>query len=74
MQGEVWSPNGEARELILSKGLEHTSMTVGDVIRSHQTGEHWMVGQFGFEPILADEPGRLATGQVHVLRLRHTLS
>ena len=32
MQGENWSPNGEARELIKSKGLQHTSMSVGDVI------------------------------------------
>lgn len=31
MQGEVWSPNGEARPLIQSKGLAHTSMSVGDV-------------------------------------------
>lgn len=28
MQGEVWSPNGEARDLILSKGLSHTSLKV----------------------------------------------
>lgn len=32
MQGEHWSPNGEARNLISSKGLSHTSMSVGDVI------------------------------------------
>src|SRR5215475_10303224 len=32
MQGEIWSPNGEARDLILSKGLSHTSMSVGDVV------------------------------------------
>jgi|SRR6185369_1948691 len=31
MQGEVWSPKGEARPLIRSKGLQHTSMSVGDV-------------------------------------------
>jgi hypothetical protein len=31
-QGENWSPNGEARDLILAKGLRHTSMSVGDVI------------------------------------------
>jgi hypothetical protein len=31
MQGERWSPNGEARGLIKSKGLQHTSMSVGDV-------------------------------------------
>lgn len=32
LQGEVWSPNGEARDMIRSKGLAHTSMSVGDVI------------------------------------------
>jgi hypothetical protein len=32
MQGEVWSPLGEARSLIESKGLTHTSMSIGDVI------------------------------------------
>jgi hypothetical protein len=32
MQGEVWSPNGEANGLIVSKGLRHTSMSVGDVV------------------------------------------
>lgn len=32
LQGDVWSPNGEARELIESLGLKHTSMSVGDVI------------------------------------------
>jgi hypothetical protein len=32
MQGEEWSPNGEARSLIRQKHLSHTSMTVGDVI------------------------------------------
>jgi predicted amino acid dehydrogenase len=33
MQGEKWSPNGEANTLILDKDLSHTSMSVGDVIR-----------------------------------------
>lgn len=33
MQGENWSPNGEARALIRSLGLVHTSMDVGDVIK-----------------------------------------
>lgn len=30
-QGEMWSPHGEANELIRSLGLGHTSMSVGDV-------------------------------------------
>lgn len=33
MQGHIWSPKGEARHLIKSKGLQHTSMSVGDVIK-----------------------------------------
>lgn len=32
MQGEVWSPNGEAKSLIRATGVRHTSMSVGDVI------------------------------------------
>jgi len=32
LQGENWSPEGEANELIRSKGLGHTSMSMGDVI------------------------------------------
>lgn len=33
LQGEFWSPNGEANSLIRSKGLSHTSMSVGDIIK-----------------------------------------
>ncbi len=32
MQGETWSPYGEARDLITKKRLHHTSMSVGDII------------------------------------------
>lgn len=32
MQGEQWSPNGEARGLIKTLGLNHTSMSVGDIV------------------------------------------
>ena len=49
MQGEVWSPNGEARDLISSKGLQHTSMSVGDVIVNKDSGEVYVVAQFGFD-------------------------
>ena len=45
-QGFNWSPNGEARDFILSKGLDHTSMSVGDII---QVGDKlYMVDRFGF--------------------------
>ena len=50
MQGEVWSPNGEARELIQSKGLRHTSMSVGDVIIDDVGNAH-VVSTVGFKAI-----------------------
>jgi hypothetical protein len=49
MQGEVWSPEGEARELIERKGLAHTSMSVGDVIIVG--GKTWMVDTIGFSEV-----------------------
>ena len=50
MQGEIWSPNGEARELIQSKGLQHTSMSVGDVIIDDVGNAHTVAGA-GFKAI-----------------------
>jgi hypothetical protein len=47
MQGESWSPNGEANEMIEAKGLWHTSMSVGDImVRLHRVH---MVDRFGFK-------------------------
>jgi hypothetical protein len=40
MQGERWSPDGEGRALIEKKGLEHTSMSVNDVVRDPD-GSYW---------------------------------
>ncbi len=51
MQGEVWSPNGEARELILGKGLCHTSMSVGDVVYDVEGDKYFEVGMIGFREI-----------------------
>lgn len=51
MQGENWSPRGEARGLILDLGLRHTSMSVGDIIEDMETGEVWMVDFSGFKKI-----------------------
>jgi hypothetical protein len=48
-QGEIWSPNGEARELIRAKGLRHTSMSVGDVIE--HDGRFWAVASVGFNEL-----------------------
>ena len=33
MQGENWSPDGQARNFIRSRRLQHTSMSVGDIIK-----------------------------------------
>jgi len=46
-QGEVWSPNGEARGLIERLGLHHTSMSVGDVAVD-PTGRIWVCASQGF--------------------------
>lgn len=46
MQGEAWSPAGQSRGLIVGLGLDHTSMSVGDVI---QVGDNvFMVDRCGF--------------------------
>lgn len=49
MQGEVWSPNGEASRLIRRLGLGHASMCVGDVIR--QGKGIIMVVKVGFKTV-----------------------
>jgi hypothetical protein len=50
MQAEVWSPNGEARDKIESRGLRHTSMSVGDVIVD-EIGNAYVVANVGFKEI-----------------------
>jgi len=49
MQGDIWSPLGEARGLIRSKGMVHTSMSVGDVVVVN--GQVMMVDRVGFKEI-----------------------
>jgi hypothetical protein len=56
MQGEVWSPNGEARDLIRSCGLRHTSMSVGDLICDLETMEMYEVGMEGFNLVKGSGP------------------
>jgi len=51
MQGENWSPNGEAREFIKSKRLIHTSMSVGDVAYEIETGKWYVVDIMGFREL-----------------------
>jgi hypothetical protein len=49
MQGENWSPEGEANSFIRSKGLHHTSMSIGDIIVVG--GKTSMVDRSGFKKI-----------------------
>lgn len=51
LQGETWSAEGEARELVMSLGLGHMSMSVGDII---QIGDNaWICNNCGFTQIPA---------------------
>ena len=45
-QGDVWSPNGEAKELIQSLGLRHTSMSVGDIVQ--QDNKYYFCDNLGW--------------------------
>ena len=61
MQGENWSPNGEARELLQALGLRHTSMSVGDVLRDPD-GAYWECLHQGWRPLAAE--AEVGTGHV----------
>ena len=50
MQGENWSPHGEARPLIEHLGLTHTSMSVGDVLHDEE-GIFWECLELGWRRI-----------------------
>ena len=44
MQAEIWSRNGEAKPLIQELDLNHTSMSVGDIIKEQYfNGKEWVV-------------------------------
>lgn len=49
MQGESWSPMGQANQFIRRKGLHHTSMSVGDVV--WVGGKALLVDMMGFEAL-----------------------
>jgi tRNA A-37 threonylcarbamoyl transferase component Bud32 len=53
LQGEMWSPGGEANSFIRSKGTAHTSMSVGDIIVVG--GKGWMVDGSGFAELPKDK-------------------
>ena len=54
LQGENWSPDGQARELIRNLDLEHTSMSIGDCIE-YPDGKVLMVGGIGFQNPITGE-------------------
>jgi hypothetical protein len=51
MQGENWSPNGEAREYIQAVGLNHTSMSTGDIVHYQNRDKYYVVAPIGFHEI-----------------------
>ena len=55
MQAEIWSPNGEYKALLQSKGLVHTSMSVGDVVIDDVGNAH-VVAPVGFKAIGGTKP------------------
>ena len=62
MQGENWSPHGEARSLIERLGLSHTSMSVGDVLQDEE-GEYWECLDLGWRRLEDDARGGDGHGQ-----------
>ena len=48
MQGESWSPTGEAREFVARKGVQHTSMSVGDIVLDHASRGAFILDRMGF--------------------------
>lgn len=56
MQGENWSPYGEARGLLCSLGLGHTSMSVGDVLQDDE-GVYWECLDRGWRRLVDDAQG-----------------
>jgi len=53
MQGENWSPHGEARPMLEKLGLTHTSMSIGDAVRD-QEGIYWECVEWGWRRIEDD--------------------
>jgi len=51
MQGEHWSPNGEARPFIESLDLDHTSMSVGDCVLDVSTGNMYECASEGWNKV-----------------------
>jgi hypothetical protein len=52
MQGDIWSPRGEARPIIKELGIHHTSMSVGDLIKDSRN-RYWITAPIGFFQVIA---------------------
>ena len=65
MQGEIWSPEGQARNMIRASGTGHTSMSMGDIVVVD--GQPMMVDRFGFAKLDNEqtEESRVMEGQFH---------
>ena len=65
MQGEIWSPEGQARDMIRASGTGHTSMSMGDIVVVD--GKAQMVDRFGFSPIDSEpaEESHVMEGKFH---------
>lgn len=73
MQGESWSPNGEARLLIEHLGLSHTSMMIGDVAVD-ENGVIWQCDSSGWEQRMRIKSTHNVLGQnlsAHILCVSH---
>jgi hypothetical protein len=57
MRAENWSPNGEALDLLQSKGLQHTTMTIGDILVDESDAIYLVTG-IGFS-LLPKDGGRV---------------
>jgi hypothetical protein len=57
MRAENWSPNGEALDLLQSKGLQHTTMTIGDVLVDESDAVYLVTG-IGFSLLPKHEEPR----------------
>ncbi|MBR0740352.1 hypothetical protein JQ581_25800 [Bradyrhizobium liaoningense] len=57
MRAENWSPNGEALDLLQSKGLQHTTMTIGDVLVDESDAVYLVTG-IGFSLLAKNEEPR----------------
>ena len=62
MQGKNRSPHGQARGILESLGLGHTSMSVGDVLRD-EAGVYWECLDHGWRPLADEAQGDGAHGQ-----------